>query len=348
VTPVLRTTLHNHVWLIFCSAIYVLASWYVVSSTPQAQFDTSRNWLVWLNLSIPLLIGLIIGLGFNVIVIRHPRRPLAHLSHQVRHAFHRHNVMSAAIILFLLPPVLHYFLEMKSLIPYLMPHKWDLFFSRLDFWIFGGRHPYEYLEFLIQWPWLYRLLSYIYHGLWPVVCCSVVAYSAAISPESFSKSRFLLSFFLSWIIVGSICAIAFDSGGPVFFREYTGLATYDPLVDQLRRAAGSNESGAYGLVQLLKTHQSPSLAAPPGLGISAMPSMHVSAAFLVFLHSRVAGRLATALGLVYFAVIYILSIALGWHYAVDGLASIVLTLGIWKLAGLLVNCQPSAPRTTIA
>jgi membrane-associated phospholipid phosphatase len=70
-----------------------------------------------------------------------------------------------------------------------------------------------------------------------------------------------------------------------------------------------------------------------GRGISAMPSMHVSLAFLFFLMMRHVSPLAGRLFGVYFVIILIGSVHLGYHYAVDGYVSIIITGLIWKATG---------------
>jgi len=70
-----------------------------------------------------------------------------------------------------------------------------------------------------------------------------------------------------------------------------------------------------------------------GGGISAMPSMHMSIVTLFVLAgwsvSRRWGLLATA----FFVVIFLGSIHLGYHYAVDGYVSMALTTVIWVVSG---------------
>ena len=70
-----------------------------------------------------------------------------------------------------------------------------------------------------------------------------------------------------------------------------------------------------------------------GSGISAMPSMHNSFAVLMALSMYAVKRWLGILFIVHAIFIYIGSIALGWHYALDGIVSAPLTVLIWWLAG---------------
>jgi hypothetical protein len=70
-----------------------------------------------------------------------------------------------------------------------------------------------------------------------------------------------------------------------------------------------------------------------GGGISAMPSVHNGLAALfalaAFQINRVVGWIVAA----YAAMIWIGSIHLGWHYALDGVIAFVLTYVMWIAAG---------------
>ena len=68
-----------------------------------------------------------------------------------------------------------------------------------------------------------------------------------------------------------------------------------------------------------------------------MPSMHnaQAALFVVFAYS-IDKRLGRAT-LVYAALIFIGSVHLGWHYAVDGIVGIVAALAVWSVCGALLS-----------
>jgi len=66
-----------------------------------------------------------------------------------------------------------------------------------------------------------------------------------------------------------------------------------------------------------------------GSGISAMPSMHISMAWLLFLFSRQVHRIIGWVMLVYVLLLVVGSVHLGWHYSVDGYVSIITTMLLW-------------------
>jgi membrane-associated phospholipid phosphatase len=72
-------------------------------------------------------------------------------------------------------------------------------------------------------------------------------------------------------------------------------------------------------------------------GISAMPSMHISMAFLFVLVGLRANRVIGIL-LIVFAVLNMIGcVYLGWHYAIDGYAVIVCTWLLWWAVGRLIK-----------
>jgi hypothetical protein len=75
-------------------------------------------------------------------------------------------------------------------------------------------------------------------------------------------------------------------------------------------------------------------------GISSMPSMHVSIACLVVFACWRTHYVALKLfGGVFFLVILLGSVHLGWHYAIDGYLSIISTTLIWKFSAYLVSAS---------
>lgn len=68
-----------------------------------------------------------------------------------------------------------------------------------------------------------------------------------------------------------------------------------------------------------------------GTGISAFPSVHIGVAmmFALNIYERIPKMLPFCITFV--AIYQFLSVYLGWHYAVDGYASILLVYFLWKV-----------------
>ena len=71
-----------------------------------------------------------------------------------------------------------------------------------------------------------------------------------------------------------------------------------------------------------------------GRGISAMPSVHIALAVQFACAAFAIRRWFGILLTVYAVVIWIASIHLGWHYAVDGLVAAAIVVPSWVLCGI--------------
>jgi hypothetical protein len=74
-----------------------------------------------------------------------------------------------------------------------------------------------------------------------------------------------------------------------------------------------------------------------GGGISAMPSVHNGLAVLFSIAAFKIDRTAGWVFAAYALLIWIGSIHLGWHYALDGLVSAALTILIWRAMGKVAD-----------
>lgn len=148
--------------------------------------------------------------------------------------------------------------------------------------------------------------------------------------------RFLWVFFVSWAVGGNLLATWFASAGPCYYDTFSdGDNPFVPLFEYLNRADESYEIWALKTqAALLEAHQNST--AGIGAGISAMPSMHVASATLFALVGWQSGRIVGWAFVVFAALIYVGSIHLGWHYAVDGIAGVLLILALWSATGRLL------------
>lgn len=222
----------------------------------------------------------------------------------------------------------------KSAIPYFNAYRYDDLFARMDIWI-HGRNVWELIQPLVGYPLISFVINGVYH-LWILLLYMGLPLVCGWLANPAIRLQFLLSYALCWIVLGTILAIALSSVGPCFFEIFYGDARFRPLMDYLAAADRVYPLMALDVQKTLidwKTLGSHGL----GRGISAMPSMHVSIACLFVLvgwrHSRCAGLAAT----LFLIFILIGSIHLGYHYAVDGYMSLIVTPMLWVLSGIFAR-----------
>lgn len=220
----------------------------------------------------------------------------------------------------------------KILIGRTVGFTWDPFFADLDAAIFGT-DPWRLVHAALGGPLVATVLEAFYIGWGAVGIFSMPLVIALASRDH--TARFLIALLLTWAIAGLLFAAMFASAGPCFaylFAPELG-ARFQPLIDRLDLLLGRDSALHYTQAYLAANWNAP--VAVKGGGISAFPSVHVGVVVLYVIAAWRQPRLrAAAIG---FAVmIAIGSVYFGYHYAVDGLASIGIAYGAWIAAGKIV------------
>jgi hypothetical protein len=220
----------------------------------------------------------------------------------------------------------------KGEIPTFRDYTWDGAFADLDQVLHGATDPWIWTHALPGTELVTTVLDQVYVSWYLVLLLSVLLV-ATWAPLRL-RSRFFLAFVLCIAFAGSLAAIYFASGGPAFYADLADDAErFAPLLQNLdgtRALSGQNALWDAFVTGSDKLYG----------GISAMPSMHVTLTALVAL---AAWRWQRALGVVamaYTGLILVGSVHLGWHYAIDGYAGIVIAWLAWALAGLAVGAHP--------
>jgi hypothetical protein len=224
------------------------------------------------------------------------------------------------------------FLPLKFAIPSEVPFWLDQPIAGAERWLFGT-DPWLLLDGLLGWAvvpldWLY--------GCWLPVQ-SVILFTLILARPSRAKSRALIAYSLTWFVLGAVAAMLLSSVGPIFYDRLYGGSAFAPL------AATLHERGAWLAIGESNRMWTAFASNDPGLvaGISAAPSIHVAISLWIYLTARTLMPRAAPAALLYFALIWIGSVQLGWHYASDGLAGAAGMLGVWQLARLF-QARPGA------
>lgn len=221
----------------------------------------------------------------------------------------------------------------KTLIPAINPYQWDPFLAELDRMLHGGKQPWQWVQPFIQGWGLTQLVNFLYN-LWFFLVVGSLAWMVIDVRHPSVRKQYLISYASTWLFNGALLALLFSSGGPCYFARlfpdlqdpFSGLMSYLGTAYQ-----GAPVWAVSTQDHLWSIYEKRDFAV--GSGISAMPSMHVSLAWLLFLLAVRAGFWWGLLAFFYALVILLGSVHLGWHYLVDGYASIFTTSIIWVLAG---------------
>jgi len=266
-----------------------------------------------------LLMGAAALLGQTIkLMLRHDPQPLAAIVREVRRVLTPAFLITRVLPILLVFNFLSSFTVLKALIPSIHAFSWDAAFSDADRLIFRS-DPWRLTHAVIG-PRGTGAIDYIYGSWLPVFAGVVFYHSVFAGPDR--QRRFFLSFYGVWIILGLFAAIAFSSAGPCFLEllQHPYASRYAGLFP----VEGATASPK-GMQYLANAYRTPAIEI--GSGISAMPSVHVAIAFLYVLTARKPITVAVSIG--YCLVIFVGSVHLGWHYAVDGIAGVIGTAAIW-------------------
>jgi hypothetical protein len=340
--PVLPATsitasLRHHRLLLLIVALHFCLALYIQHQLP-AQLSQPFSMFA------PLFFGLLFALCGYTIFVMVVRRP-EHLVQTLRadlSAYLTAQRLAYALPVILLVPVFAYsFALVKAAIPLLHPFELDIPLAALDAKLHGGIHPWAWLQPLLGYPPVTAVINFIYH-LWFFLLLASIYWVALAVERKQLRMQYLLSFVLTWIVLGNFAALWLSSAGPCYFgRVSHGHDPYAPLMHYLRAANESVPVWALNVQEILWRSYDGKAGSVP-LGISAMPSIHVASSVqMAMLGWRVHRSLGIAMS-IFAGLIMLGSVHLGWHYAIDGYLAALGAWLIWKLVEWLPACSTAA------
>ena len=303
-----------------------------VGGVPAHRITFSYAKIVWLMGPAAVVLATV-PLVVRAMVLRVPN-PLKECAPFARERFGAPALAAASLAPILLMPLLMgSFGTLKMLMPLAVDFSWDDWFARADRVLFLGYQPWQLTHGLFGSPYATHLIDLTY-SLWVAFLFTAVLFYSLLAPREI-RARFFLSFAGAWILIGVVGAYVFASAGPCY-AALVGAETageFAPLMERLRTIhEGGTRLGAYDWqVMLWQAHATQNYGFAKG--ISAMPSMHNAITVLYALSLARASRLARIAAWTLVAFIFIGSVHLGWHYAVDGIVAGVMMWGIWVAAG---------------
>ena len=319
-------------------ATYILVAYLAALAIGQSDtFSLLTYPQTLINIGLPVAVIVICARFVYIMVRIRPDKLFASFWNDLKTIlFSRRPMRNALPVLVLFIFFMSTFTSMKSMIPVFQDYGWDDTFMRLDQVVHLGWHPWQLLAPIFHYPVVTYAINVVYN-MWFFVMLSVLFWQMFTLRNPLLRMRFLWVFFASWVIGGNLLATFFASAGPCYYDVFVvGENPYIPLLEYLRAADQSFVIWALtAQTALLDAHTNNTMGV--GVGISAMPSMHVALATLFALVGLQSNRILGLLLVVYAMLIYLGSIHLAWHYAVDGIAGAILTLSLWWVAGRLLK-----------
>ena len=218
------------------------------------------------------------------------------------------------------------FSDIQAKILTLNPSTWDSTFANLDKTLHFGYQPWQWLQPVLGYAPITFLLNVNYNIWFFVMWMFFIFFGFAYEP-SVLRTRFFLSYIATWIIGGGVLATIFASAGPCYYSRlglspdpYTGLMSYLRSVNDVLPVWAIQIQDALWLGHVNQVELSE---------VSAMPSMHNASALLFAFVGYQINRFWGRVLALHAALIFIGSVHLAWHYAIDGYASWLLVVVIW-------------------
>ena len=275
--------------------------------------------------------------GIFVMLFVRPQYPLRYILDNLRINYLTQKRLVNALPVFLFMPVfLSAFTSFKTMIPIINPFSWDSTFAQWDAIVHGGVQPWQLLHPVFGHPLLTAAIN-ISYNMWFFVMFLILFWQVFSLHNARLRMQYLLTYILSWILIGTFAAIVFSSAGPCYYgRLVEGEDIYHPLMEYLSTANERFPIWALDTQEMLwKAYRSSEIT--KFNGISAMPSMHMSLAFIFALVGFHRHRLLGIVLTVFAVLIMIGCVHLGWHYAIDGYVAVVFTWLIWWFVGRLLG-----------
>jgi hypothetical protein len=208
------------------------------------------------------------------------------------------------------------FMWAKPLLNFYVPFWADPYLASVDHALFLGHDPWT----LLAWLNSYGTALFYHRGWFAMMIVTLLV--VLCSPASPKKSAVMLTYFILWSLVGPVIHILLPAAGPVYFDDlgYGGRFAANPLPDELVRMSN----------YLWTVYQGDRFG--PGSGISAMPSLHIATTAWIVLAIHVHARRWTLLMAAFALLIFLLSMSLGWHYAIDGIVGAAAAIAVYRAA----------------
>ena len=297
--------------------VHLLISLAVPTSNPEAIIPALQLQLILL---VPLLLMALVW-QFAVVASRKPKHPAKALATTLWSQ--RSRIVEGIVFILSLAAMMQIYMVIKVAIPQYLPFYADPYLADMDLAVFGS-DPWR-LTHMIIGPTGTRFLDYFYIFPCVLVTMGMTVWACFSRDRVFSRQA-VLAIALCWLVLGNWGALAMSSAGPAYVEHFYGDNRYAELFNALPSDLMAVQTQNF----LLENFGDPGF----GKGISAMPSMHNALHLLLIwmLYDRFGASWQLGLALIFELVVFVASVHLGWHYAMDGIVSAVLVPPVWYFA----------------
>lgn len=198
----------------------------------------------------------------------------------------------------------------KQYIPFINPNRYDEVLNHADTVIHFGINPALFMKDSIITRLFAQEMDYLYRA-WFFIKPFILSFIIFFRPPR-ERDVLLATFLLLWG-TGAMIGLVWPSSGPfVLYPEqgFPPLKMWSALTAQVF------------LNEIFLAGRPPSLWGDGnlifGTGLMALPSLHVTVCLYYVYAFRQSNRLVLSLALSFLFIIFLTSMASGWHYAIDG------------------------------
>jgi PAP2 superfamily len=321
-------------WILFVvPVLYLISNWAMfrgVGYVPRASVMALLIDLVTVSVPIGLVTIVLLRILQYMFVLK-PDRPGLMLVGEIRDFFTKpHRLIigipaAAAMLMFNKAVV-----ELKPEIPKVNPFSWDASFAQLDRALHFGVDPWRILQPVLGHDYVTFLVNFAY-DFWFLFLIGAWFWFGFRKTADELRTRFFLSYMLTWWIGGGLLAVAFSSAGPAYY-SLIGLSP-DPFAPLMAYLHNVDTRVPLWILDAQKLLWNGYTGKSQALGISAFPSMHNASAMIFALTFWHSSRRLGYWMFGYVFVIFLGSVHSGWHYAVDGYAGLAVAYACWWMCG---------------
>ena len=347
----LRASLRENSPLVLLTGIYVLVPFiasYALSIDPR---PFGNLWAPYVGFAVPS--GISLFAAFALWYLYHTRvLKIADFQsiawQRIRSDFlHPDRLMLALPIILLWPIFATGFSYLKAIIPIVQPYYLDPWLHEWDRILHFGVDPWRIVQPFVGYTWITYSINLLY-ALWFLAFQGVLILMMAASGDRKLRMQYLLTQTLAWSLLGNLGAMLLSSVGPCYYGLLLGgVDPYAPLLAYLHEipakltyhVLGYDLEIPFGVLKIQEVLWQSQADGDLGLarGISAAPSMHVASSWIIWRLAWSKGRAARIFASLFLLTIFVGSVHLGWHYALDGYIGIAGAWVLWRLTGWLLE-----------